>query len=401
MYAHHPGHRVQTSDPVTAVRRFGGPMADELFVLCRPSDPGVDAARQAEAVYEGLRDVLAAEGLGPDAVVSETIFVRRVHDHVDVARSARSRVLGDGGTQPATTVVGQPPLDDTSDLSIAAIAVAPRVPDWSTHALHRGVACPCAGCAPGVHARVVRLGNQTSVWTGNVYGSGATAVEEAYDMFRVAEGLLADAGMCFADVIRTWIHVRDIDRDYDALNRARREFFRSHGIERQPASTGIQGIPSSDAHDFSLSLMAVKAPRLLDIATMSTPSLNEAWTYGADFSRGLRVADANKVALYVSGTASVDEAGRTVHVGDFEAQVDRMLHNIASLLDRQGATVGNLVSGVTYLKDPRDAPVLRAMFRAHGFDGFPCALVEASLCRPELLCEAEAVAVLPLASPGA
>jgi enamine deaminase RidA (YjgF/YER057c/UK114 family) len=147
--------------------------------------------------------------------------------------------------------------------------------------------------------------------------------------------------------------------------------------------------------------MAVKAPRLLDIAKMSTPSLNEAWTYGADFSRGLRVADANKVALYVSGTASVDEAGRTVHVGDFEAQVDRMLHNIASLLDRQGATFGNLVSGVIYLKDPRDAPALRAMLRAHGFDGFPCGLVEASLCRPELLCEAEAVAVLPLSSPGA
>ena len=27
------------------------------------------------------------------------------------------------------------------------------------------------------------------------------------------------AGMRFTDVIRTWIHVRDIDRNYDALNR--------------------------------------------------------------------------------------------------------------------------------------------------------------------------------------
>lgn len=375
-------------------------MADEVFILCRPSDPAADAARQAEAAYERLRDVLASEGIGPEAVVAETIFVRRVHDHVDAARAARSRVLGDVATRPATTVVGQPPLDDT-DLSIAATAVLPRVPDWSMHVLHRRVACPCTGCAPGMHARVVRLGNQTSVWTGNVYGSGSTAVDEAYDMFRVAEGLLADAGMCFGDVIRTWIHVRDIDRDYDALNRARREFFRKNGIELQPASTGIQGIPPSDAHDFSLSLMAVKAPRPLDVASMSTPSLNEAWTYGADFSRGLRVTDANKVTLYVSGTASVDEAGRTAHVGDFAAQVDRMLHNIASLLDRQGAGFGNLVSGVTYLKDPRDAPVLRAMLRAHGFDGFPCALVEASLCRPELLCEVEAVAALPLSSPEA
>jgi enamine deaminase RidA (YjgF/YER057c/UK114 family) len=115
-----------------------------------------------------------------------------------------------------------------------------------------------------------------------------------------------------------------------------------------------------------------------------------------DFSRGLRLEEANKVTLYVSGTASIDEAGRTVHVGNFAAQVERMLDNIASLLAQQGATFEHLVSGITYLRNPRDAPVLRAICHERGFDGFPCALVEASLCRPELLCEAEVVAMLPL-----
>jgi enamine deaminase RidA (YjgF/YER057c/UK114 family) len=131
---------------------------------------------------------------------------------------------------------------------------------------------------------------------------------------------------------------------------------------------------------------------------MSTPSLNEAWNYGSDFSRGLRVVEANKVTLHVSGTASVDEAGRAVHVGNFAAQVDRMLHNIASLLAQQGASFENLVSGVMYLRNPSDAPVLRSICHERGFDGFPCALVEASLCWPELLCEAEAVAMLPLST---
>ena len=127
---------------------------------------------------------------------------------------------------------------------------------------------------------------------------------------------------------------------------------------------------------------------------MSTPFLNEAWSYGVDFSRGLRLAEANKVTLYISGTASIDEAGRTIHVGNFAAQVDRMLDNIASLLAQQGATFDNLVSGVMYLRNPSDAPVLRALSHQRGFDGFPCALVEATLCRPDLLCEAEAVAML-------
>jgi enamine deaminase RidA (YjgF/YER057c/UK114 family) len=113
------------------------------------------------------------------------------------------------------------------------------------------------------------------------------------------------------------------------------------------------------------------------------------------------MTEANHVTLHVSGTASIDEAGRTVHVGNFEAQADRMLHNIALLLAQQGASFENVMSGVTYLKNPSDAPALRSVCRKHGFDGFPCALVEATLCRPELLCETEAVALLPLASAGA
>src|SRR5262245_43610499 len=154
-------------------------------------------------------------------------------------------------------------------------------------------------------------------------------------MFPVGEALLGEAGMTFANVMRTWIHLRGIDRDYEAFNRARREFFGRRGIERPPASTGIQGVPFPDAHAFSLSLYAVKSPTPLDVAPISTPFLNEAWDYGSDFSRGLRLTDANKVALHVSGTASIDEAGRTVHVGSFGEQGGRILTSIGTQRTRK------------------------------------------------------------------
>jgi enamine deaminase RidA (YjgF/YER057c/UK114 family) len=128
---------------------------------------------------------------------------------------------------------------------------------------------------------------------------------------------------------------------------------------------------------------------------MTSPTLNEAAQYGADFVRGLKVVEANKVALHVSGTASIDEHGRTAHVGDFEAQADRMLVNIAALLEGQGANFGNVVSAITYLKHPADARRLREKLRATRFEGFPHALVAAPICRPDLLCETEALAVLP------
>ena len=132
---------------------------------------------------------------------------------------------------------------------------------------------------------------------------------------------------------------------------------------------------------------------------MTTPTLNEAPLYGADFARGMRIVETNKVALHVSGTASIDEAGRTAHPGDFEAQADRMLVNVAALLEGQGATFGDVVSAITYLKHPADAERLREKLHEAGFEGFPNVLVAAPVCRPELLCETEALAVLPRTAP--
>ena len=388
----------------TVLRRFAGPEANELAILCRPAGRSPDAGRQAEEAYGALAALLAAERAAFGDLASETLFLRDIRRDLPLVLDVRARMLADTGQRAGAVspaFIQQAPLDQGAAFELAASIVVPHDRDaWSVRDVRATPACACEGCARS-GARLVRLGDQTSLHTTNFYGTGSDAFEQASNMFCAAERLLDQCGMGFHDVVRTWIHLRDIDRDYDALNRARRAFFQRCGIERRPASTGVQGGPHPDAHDFSMHLHAVKSSRPLDVTPMSTPTLNEAWSYGADFSRGLRIAEVNKVALYISGTASIDEAGRTVHRGDFAAQVDRMLHNIATLLAQQGATFENLVSGVTYLKHPSDAPVLRSICRQRGFDGFPCALVEAPLCRPELLCEAEVVAMLPLATAGA
>jgi enamine deaminase RidA (YjgF/YER057c/UK114 family) len=206
--------------------------------------------------------------------------------------------------------------------------------------------------------------------------------------------------MEFSDVVRTWIYLRDMDRDYQDLNRARRVFFEARGMDPVPASTGIGGGLVPEAHDLCLSIYAVKAERPPPRTVMTSPTLNEAMQYGADFVRGMRIVEANKVALHVSGTASIDEAGRTAHAGDFEAQADRMLVNIAALLEGQGADFRDVLSAITYLKDPEDGERLLVKLRAAGFEGFPHALVAAPICRPDLLCETEVLAVLPQAAPG-
>ena len=49
-----------------------------------------------------------------------------------------------------------------------------------------------------------------------------------------------------------------------------------------------------------------------------------------------------------------------------------------------------------YLKDPVNEQLLRDKFKEAGFEGFPSVFVHAEVCRPDLLCETEVFASVPL-----
>jgi len=291
----------------------------------------------------------------------------------------------------------QPPLNDQAALEVSVQAVLPKRSPLRFESIEARPVCGCVECA-GAHGLRIHVGEDSRFHASGLCGPGGDAYEQTLGMFGLAEDLLRRAGMEFRDVVRTWIHLRDIDRDYGTLNRARREFFAARGIYPAPASTGIGGGPVSEAHDLCLSVYAVKAGRPPVRTVMTSPTLNEATQYGADFVRGMKVVESNKIALHVSGTASIDENGRTVHRDDFDAQANRMLVNIAALLEGQGAGFGDVVSAITYLKHPADVGRLRAKLHGAGFEGFPHAMVVAPICRPDLLCETEALAVLPKAA---
>jgi 2-iminobutanoate/2-iminopropanoate deaminase len=129
--------------------------------------------------------------------------------------------------------------------------------------------------------------------------------------------------------------------------------------------------------------------------------LNEAYDYPrpASFSRGMRVNLGDHTMLFISGTASVDEDGKTIHVGDFRAQSWRTYRNITELLAVEGATWRDVVRATCYLRDiERDYKdfneVRTAFFRWLGLDPLPASTgIQARLCREDLLVEIEAIAV--------
>src|SRR6056297_2568326 len=382
------------------IRRANGREAREIFFSCQPSAGSAEPEAQAAAVYKTILETLGAEGSGYGAVVSEWVFLRNARSDLRACRGARRRVLKANGSpdhQPAITCVEQPPLDADAALAVLVHAVIPKAHEERVvhgRTLSPATACECPECSRS-SGYLFPVGEEHRLQTGNLYGYGADAYRQTHALFELAEDLLQQAGMAFGDVTRTWIYLSEMNRDYPDLNRARREFFRSRRIDPSPASTGIGAGLAAPAHDISLAFSALQSGALPPRAVMTTPTLNEAPVYGADFSRGMRIEDSNKTGLLVSGTASLDETGATVHVGDFDAQAHRMLVNVAALLEGQGATFGDVVSAITYVKDPANADRLREKFRESGFEGFPNGLVEAVVCRPELLCETEVLAVLP------
>ena len=137
--------------------------------------------------------------------------------------------------------------------------------------------------------------------------------------------------------------------------------------------------------------------------------LNEAYAYAkpSSFSRGLRI-DLNGLSIVlISGTASIDENGKSVHIGDFRAQLRRTYQNITGLLESEGCTWHDVVRTTCYLRDiERDYEAFNeertAFYREQGLDPLPASTgIQAILCRPELLIEIEAIAMFRTEKKGA
>jgi 2-iminobutanoate/2-iminopropanoate deaminase len=141
----------------------------------------------------------------------------------------------------------------------------------------------------------------------------------------------------------------------------------------------------------TVSRKAISAPEVL----------NEAYHYSkpSSFSRGLRLDIKGITVLLISGTASIDESGRTIHVGDFRAQTWRTYENITKLLEAEGATWKDVVRTTCYLRDiERDYEAFNEtrtqFFGEQGLGPLPASTgIQAILCRPDLLVEMEAMAI--------
>ena len=179
-------------------------------------------------------------------------------------------------------------------------------------------------------------------------------------------------------------------------------------VDPQPARTAIDTRSDAERDELDVLRHLTRAQQMssrpsIPRRAVSAPHLlNEAYDYArpSSFSRGVRLELGGATLLLLSGTASIDESGNTVHVGDFRAQLLRTYCNLTALLAAEGATWHDVVRTSCYLRDIerdyRDFNEIRTAFFAElQIDPLPASTgIQARLCREDLLVEIEAMAVI-------
>ena len=124
------------------------------------------------------------------------------------------------------------------------------------------------------------------------------------------------------------------------------------------------------------------------------------WTKGR-FSEAVTVTGPGKM-IFLAGVGAEDENGKggdILHKGDFMAQCRYAYDKIKRLLEKNGATLGDVVKMVTYLTDVRYQPDYgRCRVEQFGNNPLPAhtLLTISQLAWPGMMIEIDVTAVVPL-----
>ena len=224
----------------------------------------------------------------------------------------------------------------------------------------------------------------------------ASRAAQTRTVFDRMVGALEYAGMDFGHVMRTWFYNDRMLEWYDTFNDVRTSFFCENGVfdGLVPASTGIGGANAAGAA-LTAGLVALKARPGACAAPFAVPSPLQcpALDYGSSFSRGVEFSAGGLRRLYISGTASIEPGGRSVHIGDTRAQVELTLDVVQAILDDRRMAWADVSRAIAYFKDAAEAPLLDACLAARGIAPMPVVYANTDICRDDLLFELELDAV--------
>jgi len=231
------------------------------------------------------------------------------------------------------------------------------------------------------------------LWHSGLVGEGSDSAVQTDRILCRYDSMLREEGMSIADnCVRTWFFCHDIDNNYSGLVQARREKFMAIGLTSAShyiASAGIEGTPVSQDRLVQMDAYAIKG-NIRQQYLYAPTHMNPTYEYGVTFERAVLLDLPGRQCCLVSGTASIDNKGSVLHVGDVSAQTARMLENISVLLSEADMSWSDVTMALVYLRNASDYPVVAQML-SDRLPGIPHLIFEAPVCRPEWLIEMECI----------
>lgn len=217
--------------------------------------------------------------------------------------------------------------------------------------------------------------------------------DQAQEVFDTMLEVLDSVGMTFDQVVRTWLYMDHILDWYDEFNAVRNNFFEKHGIFDRlvPASTGI-GCAHPAGSAMIAKLLAV-LPKKGTVFEVESPLQCPATDYRSAFSRAAEVALPSHRQLYVSGTASIEPGGATIHSDDTAKQIGLTMQVVQAILESRGMTWSDTTRAVAYLRNNGERPLLEKWLTDKGIRDMPLITVQSDICRDDLFYEIELDAI--------
>lgn len=358
--------------------------AEHFIAVTLPS--AADLHGQIDLVSERYAAALRSLGLAPETAVFRRIFLSDVLNQATAVRN--SALASEPRDAVAVSIVQQAPL------SGAKLAV------FAYH-IEGGDALRWRRLS-GRHL-LVEKNRHRHLWSTRLCtddrDQDGSSVAQTRSVFDDLIKTLESQGANLRDhCVRTWIYLKDVDVFYPGMVDSRRALFAQHGLTADThfiASTGIEGA-CAHRHD----LVAMDAYSALDLVPAQVSYLNDfdrlcaTVNYNVTFERGTRIAYADRAHLFISGTASIDQAGGVLFPGSVLRQLDRALGNVGALLKSGRATLDDMMYLLVYLRDPTDFPRVESYLNDR-YPHLPTVIVQGAVCRPDWLIEVEGVAVTP------
>ena len=197
------------------------------------------------------------------------------------------------------------------------------------------------------------------LWNGGAHNKAATSEYQTRLLLNDYVMQLTEQHCTLAaDCIRTWFFVENVDVNYAGVVKARKEVFITQNLTEKThyiSSTGIEGRHADPDVLVQMDAYTFDGLQPQHIQFLYAPThLNPTYEYGLTFERGTAVSYGDRKHIFLSGTASIDNKGEIVYPGDILKQTGRMMENISALLEEAGASIGDIMQAIVYLRDPED-----------------------------------------------